>query len=114
MVRYADDFVCVFYSREKAHEFYSVLQKRLKENVDALKEKGIVREDGRFTLDAVQTAALFLIEEEFKEQPREETTQTIEQEQEFEEGYQEVHSEDKKPGLIEWFKSLFSTTNSSA
>lgn len=31
MVRYADDFVCVFYSREKAHEFYSVLQKRLKE-----------------------------------------------------------------------------------
>ena len=30
-VRYADDFVCVFYSREKAEEFYEVLQKRLKQ-----------------------------------------------------------------------------------
>ena len=30
MVRYADDFVCVFYSREKAQEFYIALQERLK------------------------------------------------------------------------------------
>ena len=29
MVRYADDFVCVFYSREKAEEFYGALQRRL-------------------------------------------------------------------------------------
>ena len=45
MVRYADDFVCVFYSRDCAQEFYECLQKRL----------------GKFKLDVEPTKTKLLL-----------------------------------------------------
>jgi RNA-directed DNA polymerase len=58
MVRYADDFVCVFYSHECAQEFYAALQRRLgkfKLDVEPSKTKLLlfskysVKESGSFT-----------------------------------------------------------------
>jgi len=48
-------------------------------------------------------------EEKFKEQPREEIDSTSKEETEFEQEYEEIKTEEKKSGFIEWLKSLFAS-----
>ena len=49
----------------KIPEFQRELKKQLQRNIDKLKEKGLIRESGKITLKGLESAALFLIEEEF-------------------------------------------------
>jgi Mg-chelatase subunit ChlD len=48
-------------------EFQRELKKRLKDSVDDLTQRGVVKKSGMFTPEALNTAALFLIDEEYKE-----------------------------------------------
>lgn len=50
-------------------EFQRELQKKLKDKAEELEDKGIIHSSGRFTKDALNVAALFLIQEEFEEVP---------------------------------------------
>jgi Mg-chelatase subunit ChlD len=50
----------------KIPEFQRELKKRIKDKIDELKEKGLVKESGLITTDGLDTAALFLINEEFE------------------------------------------------
>ena len=49
----------------KIPEFQRELQKKLKDKADELNDKGIIGDSGKFSPDALNTAALFLIQEEF-------------------------------------------------
>ncbi|MCF7799270.1 VWA domain-containing protein [Candidatus Woesearchaeota archaeon] len=51
----------------KIPEFQRELQKKLKDKSDDLQEKGILSAGGQFSTEALDAAALFLINEEFKE-----------------------------------------------
>lgn len=51
----------------KIPEFQRELQKRLKDRAEELHEQGILKKGGRFTQEALVAAALFLIDEEFKQ-----------------------------------------------
>lgn len=48
-------------------EFQRELKKRLKDSAQNLQERGVVKKGGIFTPEALNTAALFLIDEEYKE-----------------------------------------------
>ncbi|MBN1175734.1 VWA domain-containing protein [Candidatus Woesearchaeota archaeon] len=50
----------------KIPEFQRELQKKLKDKADELKNKGMIGASGKFSPDALNTAALFLIREEFE------------------------------------------------
>lgn len=52
---------------KKIPEFQRELKKRIEDRVQDLKDKGMVGERGGFSPDAINAAALFLIDEEFKE-----------------------------------------------
>ncbi len=52
---------------KKIPEFQRELKKRIEDKIDELKEHGIVGQRGGFSPDAINAAALFLIDEEFKE-----------------------------------------------
>ena len=54
----------------KIPEFQRELKKRLKERIDQLKNDDIITSTGVFTKEALLTAALFLIDENFEEQKR--------------------------------------------
>lgn len=51
----------------KIPEFQRELQKKLKDKAEDLQDKGIVSAGGRFSTEALDAAALFLINEEFEE-----------------------------------------------
>ena len=53
----------------KIPEFQRELQKRLKDKADELHEEGILTKGGQFTKDSLIAAALFMIDEEFKQAP---------------------------------------------
>ncbi|MFP4523600.1 MAG: vWA domain-containing protein [Candidatus Nanoarchaeia archaeon] len=48
-------------------EFQRELKKRLKDSAQNLQERGVIKKGGVFTPEALNTAALFLIDEEYKE-----------------------------------------------
>lgn len=50
----------------KIPEFQRELQKRLEEKAEDLKNKGLLKKNGTFTKEALNTAALFLIKEEYE------------------------------------------------